>query len=41
VADLANGELRAFKEFNGPMTEAGEHDLNEVAAALNAAWHLD
>lgn len=41
VAELANGELRAFKEFNGPMTEASEQNLNDVAAALNTAWHLD
>jgi hypothetical protein len=41
VAELANGELRAFKEFNGPMTEASHQDLIEVVAALNTAWHLD
>lgn len=41
VAELVNGNPRAFKEFNGPKNEAGEHSLDEVAAALNAAWHLD
>jgi hypothetical protein len=41
VAELVNGNPRAFKEFNGPKNEAGEHSLDEVSAALNAAWHLD
>ena len=41
VAELANGDLREFKEFNQPMTDNGEQDLDRIAAALNAAWHLD
>jgi hypothetical protein len=40
AAELANGDLRAFKEFNAPNSVSGEQEIELVAAALNSAWHL-
>lgn len=40
VAELSDGRLRAFKDFNGPISDAGQHDIEQVAVALNSAWHL-
>jgi hypothetical protein len=40
AAELANGDLRAFKEFNAPQSASGEQEIELVAAALNSAWHL-
>ena len=40
VAELSDGRLRAFKDFNDPITDVGQHDMEQVAAALNSAWHL-
>jgi hypothetical protein len=41
VAELANGDLRAFKDFNAPRTISGEHEIDRVAAALNTGWQLN
>jgi hypothetical protein len=41
AAELANGDLRAFKEFNAPNNVSGEQEIELVAAALNSSWHLN
>jgi hypothetical protein len=41
AAELANGDLRAFKDFNAPHNVSGEQEIERVAAALNLSWHLD
>jgi hypothetical protein len=41
AAELANGDLRAFKDFNAPNTVSGEQEIERVAAALNSSWHMD
>jgi hypothetical protein len=40
VAELHDGRLRTYKDFNAPANDAGVRDIEGVAAALNAAWHL-
>jgi hypothetical protein len=41
VVELANGDLRAFKDFNAPRNVSGEQEIERVAAALNSSWHLN
>jgi hypothetical protein len=41
AAELANGDLRAFKDFNAPRSASGEQEIERVAAALNSRWHLN
>lgn len=40
VAELRDGRSRAFKDVNARPTDAGQRDLEAVAAALNHAWGL-
>ena len=40
VVELRDGGLKAFKEFSAPATDAGQQEVDRVAAALNAAWNL-
>ena len=40
AAELANGDLRAFKEFNAPRSVSGEQEIERVATDLNTSWHL-
>ena len=40
VAELRTGKLRQFKEFSEPLGSGRERGLEQVAAALNAAWGL-
>lgn len=40
VAELKNGSLRALRDFNERPGDDGISRLEQVAEALNSAWHL-